>query len=277
MQCFWLQLRRLRNKDCYKIIRNAPGDGCICLMRPADFEFRYRFWIILSVYVLGFAAPWDALLPLDGQGVNAHVWGKLAVGLAKGLGVETGTAFSIVLAAGIVCAVAGAWLRTWGSAYLGASVVGDTQMRGESVVADGPYRYVRNPLYLGTWLNLAALALLMRPSGAVFATLLVVGLQLRLILGEEAFLAGKLGEEYAAYCARVPRLLPALRPQVPASGLRPRWGQAARMEVFMWGTAGSFAALGWEFNVLLLLRCVVVSLGAALVMRGLGMSEGRGV
>ena len=61
------------------------------------------------------------------------------------------------------------------------------------MVAAGPYRYLRNPLYVGSWLNTLALAILMRPSGAVFTLVALVGFHLRLILAEEAFLAGEAG------------------------------------------------------------------------------------
>jgi len=162
------------------------------------------------------------------------VWGLLAALLSKGGAMSIAAAFNLVLAVAIVCAFAGAWLRTWGSAYLGADVMRDTSMRSDGVVADGPYRTMRNPLYLGSWLNLLAMALLMPASGAVFAIVMLIGFQMRLILGEEAFLREKLGEPYAAYCAKVPRILPALRPQVAASGARPRWEQAALAEIFMW-------------------------------------------
>src|ERR1035438_8981694 len=212
-------------------------------MKATVFEFRFRFWIIMAIYILGFVAPWDFVLHLDGAGPNgapgqlagwggnAHVWGQLAVLLSKGGAMSIAAAFNLVLAAAIACALAGAWLRTWGSAYLGADVMRDTSMRSDGVVADGPYRFMRNPLYLGSWLNLLALALLMPASGAGLAIVMLIGFEVRLIRGEEAFLREKRGEPYAAYCAKVPRILPALRPQVAASGARPRWGQAARAGV----------------------------------------------
>ena len=159
-------------------------------------------------------------------------------------------------------------MRTWGSAYLGTDVMRDTRLRADSVMAAGPYAHVRNPLYLGTWLNTLALALLMPPSGAVFTIVVVVAFQIHLILREETYLRGQLSEAYAAYCARVPRLLPALRAQVAASGEAPRWGQAAVAEIFMWGTAVSFAALGWRYDAHLLIQCVLVWLGVSLVVKG---------
>jgi protein-S-isoprenylcysteine O-methyltransferase Ste14 len=243
------------------------------MMKASALEFRLRFWLFLLIYTLGFVAPWNWVLPMDGSGPNAHVWGLLAVMLSKGGVLSIGAAFNAVLVAGILCAGLGAWLRTWASAYLGANVVRDTSMHGEAVVADGPYRHVRNPLYLGSWVHTLALALLMPVSGTVFTLALIALLQMRLILGEEDFLRAKQGEAYAAYCARVPRLLPALRPQVAASGARPRWGQAALAEIFMWGMAASFAVLGWQYNAMLLIRCVLVWLGVSLVVRAASMQQ----
>jgi hypothetical protein len=140
-------------------------------------------------------------------------------------------------------------------------------MRGASVVADGPYRYLRNPLYVGTWLNALALAMLMPSSGAVFAVLGVTMFLLVLMWAEESFLTGRLGEAYAEYRKMVPRLAPALRARVKAGGTRPRWGQAVVAEIYVWGVAGSFAVLGWRYNAFLLTKCVLVSLGVSIVAR----------
>ena len=141
-------------------------------------------------------------------------------------------------------------------------------MRADSVVAAGPYRYLRNPLYVGSWLNTLALTLLMRPSGAVFTVVAIGVFLLRLILAEEAHLRETLGEPYAAYCAKVPRIFPALRPRVGAAeGAKAQWGRAAAAEVFMWGTAASYAVLGWRYDANLLLRCVLVSLGVSLIVK----------
>ena len=242
-------------------------------MKATDFEFRHRFWIIMVIYILGFVAPWDAVFPLDGTGPNAHLWGMLAALLSKTGIVRIGPAFDVVLVVGILCAGTGAWLRTWGSAYLGTDVMRDAAMSGEGVVADGPYRHLRNPLYLGAWVNTLAVALLMPASGAVFTIVVLIGFQMRLILAEESFLGAKQGEAYRAYCAQVPRLMPALRPRVAASGALPRWPQAVLAEIMMWGVTLSFAVLGWRYNALLLIKCVLVWLGVSLMVRAFQMQN----
>jgi protein-S-isoprenylcysteine O-methyltransferase Ste14 len=242
-------------------------------MKATALEFRLRFPIHVVIFTLGFWAPWNHWLHLDGAGLNAHVWGTLSALLSKTGTMGIGTAFDVVLIAGIIWAVKSAWLRTWGSAYLGVGVMRGLEMRGDAVMADGPYRYVRNPLYLGTWIHTLALALLMPPSGAIFAIVMIGLLQIRLILGEEAFLTEKLGASYTAYCALVPRLWPSLRPRVASTGARPQWLAAAVAEIYMWGVAGSFAVLGWRYNAQLLTKCVLVCLGVAIIARAFPVKE----
>jgi len=244
-------------------------------MKASAMEFRLRFWILCGIYLLGFMAPWNWALHLDGAGPNAHVWGRLAVALSRGGTMGLMTAFNVVLVAGTVLAFAGAALRTWGSAYLGVDVMRDESLRSDAVVAEGPYRRMRNPLYVGLWLHTLALALLMPVSGAVFAVVAVVLFQLRLMLAEEAFLTQKLGAAYVAYCQQVPRIVPALRPKAGDAGLRPRWGHAVLAEIYLWGVAGCFATLGWKYNAALLIRGVLISLGVSLVLRGVVAEPGK--
>jgi len=236
-------------------------------MGATAFEYRYRFLLQVLLFVLGFWAPWNLAWHLDPAGPNAHVWGVLASALAATGWLSIVAAFNGLLLLGIAFAALGAWLRTWGAAYLGYNVVQAQGMHGNGVVAEGPYRYLRNPLYLGTWLHTLALGLLMPPSGAIFAVLTIGLYQLRLIFAEEPFLAVKLGQPYLDYCARVPRIVPSLTPRVAAGTARPHWLQAMLGEIYMPCVAASFAIFGWRYNELLLIRCVLVSLGVSLVVR----------
>jgi protein-S-isoprenylcysteine O-methyltransferase Ste14 len=232
-------------------------------MKASPTEFRFRFLIIAVIFFLGFVAPWNYWLHLD----SIRTWQLLAAWPARSGWISFGAATIIVLLFGILCALKGAVLRTWGSAYLGASIVQDPAMQGAGVVAAGPYRHVRNPLYLGTFAHTFALALLMPPSGAIFCVLAVGLFQLRLIAAEESFLAAKLGEPYLAYCTKVSRLWFAIKPRVPASATQSNWYMAFFGEIYMWGVVITFAVLGWRYNSILLIKGVLISLGLSLIMR----------
>jgi protein-S-isoprenylcysteine O-methyltransferase Ste14 len=232
-------------------------------MKATALEFRFRFLILTLIYVLGFTAPWNHWLHLD----SIRTWQLLASWPARSGWITFSAATLTVLALGILCALLAATLRTWASAYLGSAIVQDSAMHGEGVVAAGPYRHLRNPLYLGAFIHTFALALLMPPTGAIFCILAIGLFQLRLIAAEEAFLTAKLGDPYRAYCARVPSLFPALTPRVPASATHPTWPTAFLGEIYPWGVVISFAALGWRYNAFLIIQGVVISLGISLIAR----------
>lgn len=247
-------------------------------MGASAFEYRFRYALHGLIYALGFTAPWNYAIHLDPRGPNAHVWGLLAIGLSQLGAMSIGVAFNVLLVLAILFAVAGAGLRTWGGAYLGSGVVQSPTMHTASnatvpgVIEAGPYRFVRNPLYLGTILHTLAMTMLMPRSGALFTIVAICILQVRLILAEEKFLGARLGAPYAAYCKVVPRLLPALRPQIASQTLIPRWGQAALAEVYMWGVGVSFLTLGWSYSAVLLIQCVLVSFGLSLLVKALTSS-----
>ncbi len=234
-------------------------------MKATALEFRLRFLIHTAIYVLGFIAPWDSVLHLD----SIRTWQYLAAWPARSGWLNFSASTIAVLGLGILCTLLAALLRTWGTAYLGASIVKSPDLHGEQVVAAGPYRYMRNPLYLAIVLHTLALALLMPTSGAVFAVVLVGFFDLRLILSEESFLAASLGEPYLTYCARVPRLLPSPTPRIAGSAVQPHWGTAFLGELYFWGAFLTFAALGWRYNSMLLIRGVLISLGVSIIARAL--------
>jgi protein-S-isoprenylcysteine O-methyltransferase Ste14 len=178
------------------------------------------------------------------------------------MGIRLATV-GLIVAAGLAAAI-----RVWGTAYLGAATVNKHAMvSGLEVLADGPYRFVRNPLYWGTWLMSVAIAGLMPVSGAVVALVLLAFFLLRLILGEEAFLRAELGAPYEAYRRIVPRLFPLPGRYAAAQGRASHWGRAIVSEVLPLGVFVSFAALSWQFNAMLLAKAVLISFGVSLVVR----------
>jgi protein-S-isoprenylcysteine O-methyltransferase Ste14 len=233
------------------------------MMKATAFEFRFRTWIMVAWIGLGFWAPWVEWLHL---GTRTTTWLWLGFQLGGFVGSPTS---GILMATALVITVAAiaATIRIWGTAYLGANTVLDAQMKAGPMAADGPYRYVRNPLYIGSFLVISVISVLMPPAGSAVTLVLLAIFLFRLILGEEAFLAPRLGEPYAAYCKAVPRLIPSLRPGVAAGGCKPHWGEAFVGEILSIGVLVSFAGLSWQYNSELLIRAVLISFGVSLVAR----------
>jgi len=114
-----------------------------------------------------------------------------------------------------------------------------------------------------------AVTLLMTPSGALFTVILMTIVFLRLILGEEAFLAKRLGQPYEEYLRAVPRLFPRLRGALPPAGNKPHWLTALFTELMPIGTLFTMAVLAWFYDQQVMLEGIFWSFLASLVARGL--------
>ena len=226
-----------------------------------------------AIIILGFWAPW-----IEAWGVGRRI--TLLEWLALELGRTGVVRFTIAVSALIVVtaliAAAGAALRVWGTAYLGTGTVNSMNMKAGCVVADGPYRYLRNPLYLGLWCMVAGMAFIMPVTGALFAVVLITIFLLRLILGEEAFLLAQIGEPYKRYMSVVPRLLPRLRTNVESSGSRPHWLRASLAELLPIGVFVALAFLSWSYDSRLVGRTILIFFGASLIVRALMPDTPRG-
>ncbi len=232
-------------------------------MKIVKSVFRYRvLWAVLTV-VLGF---WEPLERLGGRH-PASTWLMLSGWLAQSGVLPMEQASETVTSLAILLAVAAAALRTWGTAYLSSGVMLDGALHGERMVAAGPYRYVRNPLYLGSFLNTLALVILMPPGGAVFVLAVTMVRYAMSVHAEEAHLLQTQGDAYRAYQNHVSRWLPSLRAKVVEGGAHARWGQAFVAEMYVWGMAATYAVLAWRYNTILLFQGVLVSFGLSLVVR----------
>jgi protein-S-isoprenylcysteine O-methyltransferase Ste14 len=235
-------------------------------MRASSIEFRLRMFIQVVIVVLGFWAPWLQSLDLSRR-VSTLEW--LALEVSRTGLVRFTFAAPVVIVAGALAAASGAVLRVWGAAYLGYDIVHHGEMQAGRVMAAGPYRFVRNPLYLGGWFMMAAISLLMPPTGALFTMVLVTVFYLRLILGEEAFLTAQIGEPYRAYLRAVPRLIPRLRSNLPRAVVQPHWTVALVTEINAIGIFIVLAGLSWTYDNLLMIKAILISFGISLVVRAL--------
>jgi protein-S-isoprenylcysteine O-methyltransferase Ste14 len=105
--------------------------------------------------------------------------------------------------------VAGLTLMLWGArCFARAGTTIKPFERTSTLVASGPYRFTRNPMYLGMLAMLLGAALALGTPAPWLATVgLALTLQRRFIRHEERALAASLGEPYARYRARVRRWL----------------------------------------------------------------------
>jgi protein-S-isoprenylcysteine O-methyltransferase Ste14 len=224
-------------------------------MSATNFEFRHRFWFIISIYFVGIMCyrfdhlnAAEALVRWMFSRSDPNLDSLAARHVLQGL---------FVLSALLVAAAAG--IRTWAGAYLHAQVVFDTKVHSDRLVADGPYRHLRNPLYLGNMLLAAGIAMLASRTGAVVLILGNLLVVLRLIGREESELVRAQGEPYHAFLAAVPRLWPSLSPRLPASGLLPQWGQAFLGESHLWTLALNGFIFAWQVDT----RLYYIILGVA--------------
>jgi len=113
-------------------------------VRATKFEFEKRFWIICAIYFVGFF-----LSVFDHASFIAALRHLIAPSITPD-SVDAATFARVVIAIGALLVFLSAALRTWGAAYLRTAVVHDTAQHSDALVADGPFRYTRNPLYLAT-------------------------------------------------------------------------------------------------------------------------------
>jgi protein-S-isoprenylcysteine O-methyltransferase Ste14 len=108
------------------------------------------------------------------------------------------------MAIGIPVSLLGLALRAWAAGCLA---------KNQQLATGGPYAYTRNPLYIGTLLVAAGLAIASRSMGltALFVVVFLL-VYLPVIQNEEQHLR-QLFPEYSAYAERVPALFPRWTPK----------------------------------------------------------------
>jgi len=213
--------------------------------RATEFEFRYRFWFMAGIFALAFMGyrfdPLNVSVALSRMIVSVGGEGNpnWIDGCVRGF-----------FAFGALLVISAALVRSWAEAYLHSSIVHDMDLHSDRLVADGPYRHSRNPLYLGTVLLAVGMGFLASRVGIIILVGGMTSFAYRLILREEASLLASQGESYRRFFQSVPRLLPSLMPSVPAAGGQPNWIDGFTGELFMWGCAVGMALFAATENML---------------------------
>jgi protein-S-isoprenylcysteine O-methyltransferase Ste14 len=238
-------------------------------MRATDFEFRNRFWMMGMIIFVGFACysidhvnAGAALLgsqaPISSTPVAVTIGGVqfIFAGMTYemfGLDPASGQGrwqLQVLFGIAALLLAAAAMMRTWATAYLHSDVVQDAKLHSDKLVADGPYRHVRNPLYFANVLMTLSTALLASRIGFLVIAAGMIIFQHRLIGREEEELARAQGQGYRDYLRAVPRLWPSLHARVPAGELQPRWKQAWLSEAFFfWGMTAAVVCFALTLNI----------------------------
>lgn len=141
-------------------------------------------------------APYAAAL-VGGWWLDRHVHA-----LPLELGAAGGVLGGLIVAIGLV-------LFGWTAATLWRHHTTVNPYKAASTLCtDGPFRFSRNPIYLGDWFLLVGISLLLKTLWPLlFAPLIWLLLRYGVIRHEEAHLEARFGDAYRAYRARVRRWL----------------------------------------------------------------------
>ncbi|MGD0783644.1 MAG: DUF3419 family protein, partial [Candidatus Aminicenantales bacterium] len=130
---------------------------------------------------------------------------SVLLGRFLGLADETGRTLGFLAAA--LTSAAASFLRIWSGSVLTARRMMSFKVKIDALCAAGPYRLVRNPIYLADLIAFGGFVLVLPPIGASLPVLLYLH-YIQLIRYEESSLRGRFGGDFRDYEAGLPRLLP---------------------------------------------------------------------
>lgn len=206
------------------------------------------------VYIVGF---------LGGAGLSrlaGHMYEPSFAVIGSRLGTN-GPKVMLGIAAVFMIACWG--LRAWGSAYLNADVVWNPDALTDALIVEGPFRYTRSPLYLGNMCMAIGIGALATPAGLAIIVLGSLAFVLVLVQYETRELLSRHGALIKRYVARVPPLLPRLRPlrMMGSSPAAPSLAQGLRSEIFT-AALGAGMILLFIFGMGALRECTVLWIAA---------------
>jgi len=162
------------------LVREDAEDG------PAHEELSKRITAQLPVLVMFAAAPLE----------RTYVYG--------------GSALAFVSALGLLLALWGMWVALGARVQLGFFTSGRTAEQ-PVLVKSGFFRYVRHPIYGGTYLVMLGWPLIYGAPVTAVLTLIIGGIFAhRRMKSEEAEMRARFGEEYDAYVRMTDALIPAI-------------------------------------------------------------------
>jgi protein-S-isoprenylcysteine O-methyltransferase Ste14 len=146
---------------------------------------------------------------------------------------------------GTTLVVVGEVLRLWAVRHIGTISRTRTSTRQGPLITSGPFRLVRNPLYLGNWLIWSGLVVASRLLWMLPIAWAVFALQYgTMVIWEEARLRSMFGRQYDYYLRDVPRWLPSRPNDLAPLRTRHPWTAVAFSE------RGTLMAIGLVASLL---------------------------
>jgi protein-S-isoprenylcysteine O-methyltransferase Ste14 len=171
------------------------------LVRIGAWAFRQRSWLPVP---LGLAVVWLKTGEVDGA------W-PVAIGSAM--------------------VIVGELLRLWAVRHIGTISRTRTSTRQGPLITSGPFRLVRNPLYLGNWMIWSGLVVASRLVWMLPITWAVFALQYgTMVIWEEARLRSMFGRQYDRYALDVSRWVPGRPNELAPLRSRHPWRDVAFSE-----------------------------------------------
>jgi protein-S-isoprenylcysteine O-methyltransferase Ste14 len=114
--------------------------------------------------------------------------------------------------AGIMFLLAGSFLQNWGRIALGRSFrLGSVApAHDDKLVVNGPYRYIRNPMYSAVLCRCLGHALIVPSIAVLFLFFCLMFLIIKMIPEEENNLLSSYGKDYLDYMDSVKKLIPSI-------------------------------------------------------------------
>lgn len=162
------------------------------MSKVSPFIYRYRGYILAVMALALLLVPFL----LDAR-PSADPFGS-ALGIA-----------AVVLC--ILCYALGLALRVWARRYIGEHTRGSV-LDADSLVTEGPYAYLRHPLYVSNTAFACGLVLLWQgiaPLAAPFVVVVVL-FEVALSRAEDRFLEGRFGDAWRAWAKETPPFIPGL-------------------------------------------------------------------
>ena len=167
------------------------------LHRLLIIEFEARIFVSFSI-IAGIALV--SFLTFRSMPTVAVLLGRLT-----GLAAETSQRWGFIGAA--VLTAAGTILRMWAGSVLTSQRMMSFPVQQDALKTSGPYRLVRNPIYLADLIAFAGFVLCLRPVGLLWPLLLYLHYT-RLVKYEEESLGDSFDAGFQAYLASAPSFIP---------------------------------------------------------------------